>query len=92
MLLRIERDVDRDAIVTVMVDGRAVAAYAGETVATALRAAGFRGFRSSPRLAEPRGLFCGMGICQECVLRVNGRRVPACQQLVGDGMVVETTR
>ncbi|MBA2303407.1 MAG: (2Fe-2S)-binding protein [Acidobacteria bacterium] len=65
-------------------------AYAGETVATALRLLGFRRLRSSPRAGQPRGLFCAMGVCQECVVRVDGRTVPACLEPVRDGMSVVT--
>lgn len=39
---------------------------------------------------EPRAPFCGMGICQECRLLVDGRRQLACQTLCRDGMTVVT--
>lgn len=39
---------------------------------------------------EPRAPFCGMGICQECRLLVDGRRQLACQTLCRDGMSVLT--
>jgi predicted molibdopterin-dependent oxidoreductase YjgC len=77
----------RGAAVTIQVDGRAVPAFAGESIATALWASGIRRLRSSPGGA-PRGLFCGMGVCQECVVEVDGATMPACQTRVADGLVV----
>ena len=46
-------------------DGQILPAYEGETVAAALLAAGRRVFRRTARRGEPRGPFCGMGICFE---------------------------
>lgn len=37
---------------------------------------------------EPRGPLCGMGVCQECRLNVNGRLVLACRTLAQEGMEV----
>jgi predicted molibdopterin-dependent oxidoreductase YjgC len=79
--------VTRGAAVTITVDGRDVPAFVGESVATALWAAGIRRLRSSPGGA-PRGMFCGMGVCQECVLEVDGATILACQARVADGLVV----
>jgi predicted molibdopterin-dependent oxidoreductase YjgC len=79
--------IGRGAAVTLRVDGRAVPAFAGESIAAALWAAGIRHLRVSPAGA-PRGLFCGMGVCQECVVEVDGATVPACQARVADGLVV----
>src|SRR5262245_51999517 len=70
-------------------DGRDVMAYEGETVAAALLAAGRRAFRLTGRGAEPRGLFCGMGLCFDCLVRVDGRpNVRACQIPAAEGMRV----
>ena len=70
-----------------MVDGRAVRAYAGESLATALLAAGITTFRIGPDGA-PRSAFCHMGVCQECVVRVDGRPATACTIAVVDGLQV----
>jgi predicted molibdopterin-dependent oxidoreductase YjgC len=88
--LRIAGTVERSEPVTISVDGRAVPAFAGESLAAALFAAGVRQLRASPRAATPRGMFCLMGVCQECVLWVDGRRTPACREPVRDGMTVST--
>ena len=90
MSLRIHQAVRRGSPVTLNVNGEAMVAYAGETVATALQLLGFRGLRRSPRAGQPRGVFCAMGVCQECVVRVDGRTVPACLEPVRDGMSVVT--
>jgi aerobic-type carbon monoxide dehydrogenase small subunit (CoxS/CutS family) len=47
--------------------------------------------RSSARAGEPRSLFCGMGICFECAVRIDGRSdVRACVTMAAEGMIVET--
>ena len=72
-------------------DGQTLQATAGQTVAAALLAAGHRGLRRSTRRNEPRGLFCGMGVCFECLLQIDGRpNVQACLTPVAEGMQVET--
>ncbi|MCC7283192.1 MAG: (2Fe-2S)-binding protein [Acetobacteraceae bacterium] len=78
----------RGAPARIVVDGREVAAFQGESLAAALLAAGILGLRSSPRAGTPRGAFCFMGVCQECVVEVAGATAQACQVAVADGMVV----
>jgi predicted molibdopterin-dependent oxidoreductase YjgC len=87
---RIEGAIARPQPVDIVVDGTPVAAYPGESLAAALFVAGRLGLRASPRLGQPRGAFCMMGACQECLVRANGRLVPACQTPVRAGMRVET--
>ena len=71
-------------------DGRAIPAYAGESIACALFAVGVRILRRSPRTASVRGMFCLMGSCQECVVEADGRRVAACQEPVRAGLDVRS--
>lgn len=72
-------------------DGQELMALEGETIAAALVADGRRAFRLTGRRGEPRGFFCGMGICYECLVQVDGRpNVQACQTPVTEGMRVET--
>ena len=87
--MRILPDVERGAPVTVRVDGVAVPAFEGETLATAMLAAGKGVFRHDSRGA-PRGLYCNMGSCGECMVTVAGRRVRACVTDVSAGMEVAT--
>ncbi len=75
------------------VDGRRVSVPAGSSVAAALRIADASGMgvaRHSVR-GERRAPLCGMGICQECRVTVDGRRCLACQTRCIAGMRVETT-
>jgi sarcosine oxidase subunit alpha len=45
--------------------------------------------RDSPRTGEPRGAFCFMGACQECLVHVDGMPRQACMTPVRHGMVIE---
>jgi predicted molibdopterin-dependent oxidoreductase YjgC len=75
---------------SIEVDGETVPAFAGETVATVLLALGRRGFRQTGR-GEPRGLYCGMGVCFDCLVTVDGvENMRACLTPVEDGMVIHT--
>ena len=62
----------------------------GDTVAVALAVSGRLQLRRSPRGDLPRGAFCMMGSCQECVVWVDGERRPACQVRLEPGMVVRS--
>lgn len=78
------------ATVNLHVDGRHVRAEVGTTVAAALVNAGVHAFRTSVR-GEPRAPLCGMGICFECRITIDG--VPhrrACLVSVAEGMRVST--
>ena len=52
--------------------GREIRGRSGETLAAALTAAGERELRET-KAGERRGLFCGMGVCQECLVEIDGR-------------------
>jgi predicted molibdopterin-dependent oxidoreductase YjgC len=81
---------DEDEAVTIQVDGRALRVRCGTTVAAALLGAGAHAFRTSVT-GEPRGPVCGMGVCFECRVTVDG--VPhrlACQTACSDRMEVRT--
>jgi predicted molibdopterin-dependent oxidoreductase YjgC len=82
--------VERGRQVQLNVDGDAMVAFEGECVAAALLAAGRRGLRVSPRRAEPRGMYCGIGLCFECLMAVDGCHARACMTPVRDGMRVDT--
>ena len=72
-------------------DGERIAARPGQSIAAALTEAGHRAFRQTAKGA-PRGIFCGMGVCQECRVTVDGLRVLACQTLCRAGMQIERSR
>ena len=82
-------ELERGRRVEVVVDGEPVEAYDGETVAAVLLARGEIATRRTVSGA-PRGIFCGMVVCFECLVVVDG--VPntrACMTWVRDGMRVE---
>ena len=88
--LRIQAGVTRGEPFYVSVDGQTVIAYPGETLATVLIATGLRPFRRTLMGGEPRALFCGMGICFDCLISLNGRRnVRACIAMARPGDLVE---
>ena len=71
-------------------NGSEIRCRAGETVAVALLCAGRLDLRRSPRIGSLRGAFCMMGVCQECLVRVDGELRQACLTPVEDGMRVES--
>jgi len=77
-------------VIELLVDGAPVSAPAGQSIAAALLAAGRRTLRAGPAGA-PRGVYCGIGVCQECRVHVDGRGVVrACVTPVAAGMRVTT--
>ena len=84
-------DVARGEPIEVHVDGRPLGAFTGETVAAALMAAGVRVFRTTARERSPRGLYCGMGVCYDCLVVVDGRsNTRACMTTLRPGMRIQT--
>ena len=80
--------------VRVVIDGETVEIEEGSTIAAALARCGAsgRGTRASVS-GEPRSAMCGMGVCQECRVSVDGRaHVLACQTLCRDGQLIRTSR
>ena len=74
--------------VTLTVDGERIPARRGQTIAAALLADGRRIFRRTRNGGKPRGLYCGMGMCFDCIVNVDGRTERACMKKVEDGMQV----
>ena len=87
---RLEPGVRRGSAISIIVDGETVSAYLGESVATALLASGRRILRITPKKQVPRGLFCGMGVCFECLVTIDDQpNQQACMTVVRAGMRVE---
>ena len=83
--------VTRARQIAIIIDGRAAVAFEGETIAALLLAHGLRVFRRSSKTGEGRGIFCGMGICYDCLVTVDGApNVRACMTSVAPGMAIET--
>ena len=75
--------------VTITVDGIAASGVAGQSLAGVILASGTLGFRRTSAQGRPRGVLCGIGVCYDCLVEVNGLRdVRACQRRAGDGDVV----
>jgi predicted molibdopterin-dependent oxidoreductase YjgC len=53
-------------------DGQTLPMEPGQTVAAVLIAAGIRSWRTTRVDGRPRGLFCGIGVCFDCLVTVNG--------------------
>jgi len=77
--------------VKITVDGNIIKAFEGEMIATTLVAEGIKVFRYTSKYNEPRGLFCAIGRCTDCVMVVNNvPNVRTCTTPVEDGMVIKT--
>jgi sarcosine oxidase subunit alpha len=93
MLARVN---DRSSMsVAITIDGRPFAARAGDTVAAALLEAGLQASRVSSVSESPRGPYCMMGVCFECLVTIDGvGNRQGCLIEVREGMSVisQTTR
>ncbi|GAA3025004.1 (2Fe-2S)-binding protein [Actinokineospora globicatena] len=75
----------------VTIDGVPSQAAQGQTVAGALLAAGRTSWRTTRHAGKPRGVFCGIGVCFDCLVTVNGvADVRACQRVLVDGDDIRT--
>jgi sarcosine oxidase subunit alpha len=84
--------IDRGRPISFTFDGKPVAAYAGDTIASALYAAGRRTFSRSFKYHRPRGELCGCGHCANSLVQIGGRPgVRACAEPASDGLAVEHT-
>jgi hypothetical protein len=78
---------------TLFFDGRPLHAREGDSVASALLAAGVIVTRQTPVSGAPRGPWCMMGACFDCVAIVDGRRgMRTCMTPVREGLCVDTQR
>lgn len=90
---RVFKGVERGEPFEIEVDGEKIIAYEGETVGAVLLAAGRRTLRFTTKLEQPRGFYCGIGLCQECRMTINGiPNTQACQTLATPGIQVETQK
>ena len=71
-------------------NGREITFAPGQSVAAALAANGVQAWRGTRREGRPRGLFCGIGICFDCLLTVDGLpNQRACLVEAAEGMCLE---
>ena len=79
------------ATVPLTIDGSAARARAGDSVAAALIAAGHVACRTTPVSGKPRGPYCMMGVCFDCLVEIDGRpNQQACMVEVRAGMQVQS--
>ncbi len=77
-------------MIEIRIDGKTIRSKPGTTVAAAILNAGTDHFRASVRGGR-RGPLCGMGICFECRVKINGAPGQrSCTILVEQGMEIET--
>ena len=72
-------------------NGKTLEGYEGEPIASALRVAGVMAHRYTAKKHEPRGVFCAIGRCTDCVMVVDGKpNVRTCVTPLKEGMKVQT--
>jgi hypothetical protein len=72
-------------------DGAPLDGVNGQTIAGVLLGSGILAWRTTSAQSRPRGVFCGIGVCFDCLTVVNGMRdVRACQRRAHDGDAVTT--
>lgn len=77
--------------ITFTFDGKLISAIPGQTVGSAILEAGERTMRLTRFENKPRGIFCGIGICFDCLVVIDGTpNQRACLIEVRDGMSVNT--
>ena len=79
------------ATIEIEVDGKTIPAVPGEMISSALIAAGIKVFQRTHKKDEPRGYFCGIGQCTDCMMTVdNVPSVRTCITPVEKGMKIKT--
>jgi len=83
--------IEPERTIRIEVDGKMIEALEGEPIAAALVANSMRLFRFTKKYNEPRGIFCAIGRCTDCVMVVNGiPNTRTCVTQVEEGMKIET--
>ena len=82
---------EKGRLVRFKMDGKEMEGYEGEPIAAALKAAGVMVHRYTQKEHKPRGIFCAIGRCTDCVMIVDGvPNVRTCITPLKAGMVVRT--
>ena len=78
-------------LVTFYYDGKTIEGYMGEPISAALKAAGVMVHRYTKKGNSPRGVFCAIGRCTDCVMVVDGKpNIRTCVTPLVEGMNVQT--
>jgi hypothetical protein len=79
--------------VTFTFDGKPMEGFEGEPIAIALRSNEVLVHRYTTRRNEPRGIFCAIGRCTDCIMVVNGMpNIRTCVEPLSEAMVVQTQK
>ena len=82
---------EKGKLVSFTYDGQKLQGYEGEPIAAALKAAGIMIHRYTKKEHKPRGIFCAIGRCTDCVMVVDGvPNVRTCVTPLQEGMKVQT--
>lgn len=82
---------EKGKLVDFTFDGETLQGYEGEPIAAALMAAGVKVHRHTRKKGLPRGVFCAIGRCTDCVMVVDGEiNVRTCITPLKAGMVIQT--
>lgn len=85
-----DENISRGEQVSILVNGKEITGYLGESVATVLLSQEIYAMRTTVE-GQPRGIFCGMGVCFDCLVVVDGEpNTRACMTWIKDGMDVRT--
>lgn len=77
--------------VTFLHDGKKLEGYEGEPISIALKNAGIQIHRYTKKYGHPRGVFCAIGRCTDCVMIVNGQpNIRTCITPLQEGMIIQT--
>lgn len=84
-------EIEKGKLVSFTYDGKKLQGYEGEPIAAALKAAGVMVHRYTKKRHEPRGIFCAIGRCTDCIMVVDGvPNVRTCVTPLREGMKVQT--
>ncbi|MBT2756297.1 (2Fe-2S)-binding protein [Mesobacillus foraminis] len=84
-------DLEKPKKIKIYFDNQQYTAYEGDTIASALLASGVRTLRRHEDKGTPRGIYCNIGHCFECRVRVNSKNtVRACLTPVENNMHIES--
>ena len=88
--LREQHKYDRGKSVKIYFNDEELIAYEGENLAAALYSSNKKTLRYSSKLKMPRGIYCLIGSCQECLVVINGRKTLACLTYVKENMSIQS--
>jgi len=85
-------NLERTEKLVFLFEGQFISGFKGETIGAALLRHDKLHLRDAPNSNTPRGMFCGMGICQECVVDVGGELKEACRTPIREGVSVKKVK